>query len=531
VLPPPPLSPRTASFWPTLSDRPGDGNLEIYLQQIPGGQPLRLTNHPANDTDPAFSPDSRSIAFHSARDGGGVYVIPALGGDARLLAAGGQRPRYSPDGAWIAYHTGGWRSYVIPGSGGPPLQVGPGLTSAGMPVWSPDGERLLVLVYGRHRQTDWDWWVVLRLDLAAAERVPTGVWALFSSQGLLELSPGIVPGDWRGDEVLFSTVAGPYQDVSLWRLPVSANSGKATGKPQRLTTGARHALFPYTAADGSFVFAQVNLNFDLWSLPANTAEDRPTGELQRLTQDAAIDVLPSVSADGTKLAFASDRSGTMDIWIKDLVGGKETALTASPAAEVYPVISADGSRVAYRSGSPVQSSVYTISTAGGAPEKACDNCGVARGWTSDKTSLLLTGYRLLPLATKQPVAWSKGSRLRVFFASLSPDDRWVALATFGAGSATAILVAPMRHDPVVEESEWIAITDGSANDGGPRGAPTATGSISFRNGKPFAAFGRYGWTHSRGAPSIRPPLSRISTALVGRREWTSSRRWLRTRSS
>src|SRR6266404_652892 len=39
------------------SDRAGDGNLNIWVQQVGGGEPIRLTNHQANDYQPAFSPD------------------------------------------------------------------------------------------------------------------------------------------------------------------------------------------------------------------------------------------------------------------------------------------------------------------------------------------------------------------------------------------------------------------------------------------------------------------------------------------
>lgn len=76
-----------------------------------GGSLLRLTNDERTKSDPAFSPDGRSIAFLVAEDG--VYgapqvaVMPASGGEARILTAPLDRWvngfRYSADGQWIYF--------------------------------------------------------------------------------------------------------------------------------------------------------------------------------------------------------------------------------------------------------------------------------------------------------------------------------------------------------------------------------------------------------------------------------------------
>ena len=76
-----------------------------------GASLVRLTNDERTKSDPAFSPDGRSIAFLVAEDG--VYgapqvaVMPATGGDARVLTAGLDRWvnefRYSTDGQWIYF--------------------------------------------------------------------------------------------------------------------------------------------------------------------------------------------------------------------------------------------------------------------------------------------------------------------------------------------------------------------------------------------------------------------------------------------
>jgi Tol biopolymer transport system component len=59
-----------------------DGNIDIYVQQIGAGNPLRLTTDPAPDWSPVFSPDGRYIAFTRK---GTLILIPSLGGAEREL--------------------------------------------------------------------------------------------------------------------------------------------------------------------------------------------------------------------------------------------------------------------------------------------------------------------------------------------------------------------------------------------------------------------------------------------------------------
>ena len=54
---------------------------DVWVVQADGGPPVNLTeDHDGRDTYPAWSPDGTQIAFESSRDGGGCYLMPALGG-------------------------------------------------------------------------------------------------------------------------------------------------------------------------------------------------------------------------------------------------------------------------------------------------------------------------------------------------------------------------------------------------------------------------------------------------------------------
>ena len=75
------------------SDRTSEGERDLYVKQVSGGDPIRLTSNSAGNTTPDFSPDGTKIVFRSERDGGGLYEIPAFGGEARLVARDGLNPK------------------------------------------------------------------------------------------------------------------------------------------------------------------------------------------------------------------------------------------------------------------------------------------------------------------------------------------------------------------------------------------------------------------------------------------------------
>ena len=81
------------------SDRNEAGNLDIWVQQIGGRDPIRLTTDEADDSEPAISADGTRVAFRSERSGGGIYVVPSLGGDAVLLAPAAAVRASLPTGA------------------------------------------------------------------------------------------------------------------------------------------------------------------------------------------------------------------------------------------------------------------------------------------------------------------------------------------------------------------------------------------------------------------------------------------------
>lgn len=84
-----------------------DANAEIYAVNVDGTVLTRLTEDPAEDAQPAWSPDGAKIAFASNRDGNfEIYVMSADGSDVERLTddPGNDGFRaWSPDGATIAF--------------------------------------------------------------------------------------------------------------------------------------------------------------------------------------------------------------------------------------------------------------------------------------------------------------------------------------------------------------------------------------------------------------------------------------------
>ena len=145
------------------SDRGGEENLDIWVKQVAGGEPIRLTRNSADDHFPDFSPDGSQIVFRSEQEGGGIYLVSTLGGEERLLAPLGRNPRFSPDGHWIAYWTGyhsvgllgaqaGTDLFVIASTGGVPQGVLKGFAAPGCPVGHPTAAGCCSLATSKDRE-------------------------------------------------------------------------------------------------------------------------------------------------------------------------------------------------------------------------------------------------------------------------------------------------------------------------------------------------------------------------------------------
>jgi Tol biopolymer transport system component len=457
------------------SDRGGEGQLDLWVQRTAGGQPIPLTNDAADDRQPEFSPDGSLIVFRSDRGSGGVYVMPALGGNARLVAEGGRRPRFSPDSSRIAYWAGPWLSgagargpgavFTVPANGGQPTRIADGFSTAREPVWSPEGRSLLF--FGRKVASEgdspsgrFDWWWA---PLDGREPVPTGAYRVMAARGLVSASDSDLVGArleptpkvWTRSGVLFS--AGLGDSVSMWRLGVSPETGQAAEALERVTSGAGFDLEASADNSGRIAFQSSTEGYVSLTLPLDANAGRPSGPIVRQTFWAVGGGRNSMDDAGRLLAYQKSRGNETELWVRDLQAGQERHLVTSRLSNLNPVIAHDGRAVAYSVPDGSRAVGFVAPTDGGTARQVCE-CTLHGWFTDDRRILALDGpavsrrVRAIDVVDRTEADLLKHSTLFFSRVDISPDSRWLA---FGTGPK--VWVAPVRPGNPPGEHEWVTV--------------------------------------------------------------------------
>jgi serine/threonine protein kinase/Tol biopolymer transport system component len=461
------------------SDSGRDGGLDLFIKQVAGGQPIRLTSDGLDNRQPNFSPDGSKIVFRSNRDGvSGIYEIPAFGGQARLVARGGLRPRFSPDGSKVAYWVGSEPSYqtvpgtasvwVVPAGGGQPQRVGSNLTAARDPIWSADGKRLLLIGYTSAKLYDTsslDWWMA---NPDGTEVVKTGAHDALIRAGLpADSLPS--PSCWSTDTnmVLFSAPAGDARNLGEIRL--SPRTGKVEGVPRRLTAGEGSESSPSCASSGALAFDNRESQSNIWFVPFDLNHGRQTGGLEQITEGPAMRGFPSLSKNGSWVAFFSNQAGQTNIWRRDLMTGNESMIAGSSLLQRYPVVSPSGAKIAFGLIEKDGTRTVYVASAGAEPEKVCEGCTRPTDWSSDERALLTYGgapfqVDLLDLATHRQTPLLKHPTYGLLYGHFSPDSRWISFTVRTAPNRARFAIAPFEGPRPIPESAWITIADASIED-------------------------------------------------------------------
>lgn len=257
------------------SDR--DGNNEIYVVNPGGGGETNLTNDPAQDIEPAWSPDGSKIAFASNRDG--VYRV-------YVMDSGGQN--VTP---------------VTP----------PAFVTAGGPTWSPDGAHIAFHGF-ENPGDDYDIWVIASDGSGAPAPVTT--------DPAQDTQPRWSPA---GDRIGFVSTRDGNPELYL--------AGPDGSDLTRLTdTPAEEKEISWAPDASKIAFASPREGGKFQVFVMNPDGSDP----QKITDDPAGAGHPAWSPDGARMAFHSVRDGLHDIWVMKPDGTNQVRLTTDPATDFGP---------------------------------------------------------------------------------------------------------------------------------------------------------------------------------------------------
>ncbi len=446
---------------------------KLFVRNLETGEDEQLTHGDRDDIQPAWAPDGSSIVFVRAQKPGVVlqpgdvfgefaegdlWRLDVRSGNETKLAGDAFNPSFSKSGkiAVDASWAGPRRIWMLDGAGHNPQQVTTDTSEAVAhvaPSWSPDGSRI---AFQNIERTKFDIRVVsldskriswITDDLAEDVRPvwsPTGRFVYFSSDrgGGLNVWRAPVGADGSVASSLQQVTAGAGQDVELamspdakqlafttlrqnadiWRLPVSPESGLATGAPEPVIATTREDSRGAWSPDAESIAFNSDRDGDMNIWVFSLAD----GKTRRLTSGRGGDFQPSWSPDGRRIAFFSSRSGVPNIWTLEIATGRISPLTAGPSISVNPFYSPDGKWIAFQSDRSGRLEVWVMQADGtGARQLASTGVrGHFMRWTDGSDAVIFrSGDRPLtvrvPLTGGEPVPYADpkgGSHV-----SFSPD--------------------------------------------------------------------------------------------------------------
>jgi Tol biopolymer transport system component/DNA-binding winged helix-turn-helix (wHTH) protein len=339
----------------------------IFVKAIGSEQLVQLTRK-FDDCCPVWSPDGRTIAFSRVTNNDiGIYVVSTVGveeqpsanapkaamvtGTAeRKLDTAGVNPRrpelaWSPDGKTLAFN-GGSSIFLLSldKSGVHRLTEPPPLAEDWGPAFSPDGQKVLFV-------------------RSQALGFPEEILSLLASGGEVthiaaERARVLGPPQWSADgqSIIFASDQGSHP--GLWRV-----SADLRDSPVQINDSG---WYPAVSRRGyRLAYQRITRNLSIWQMDLSG----PGKERKMLipsTSETDQGPGPQISPDGTKLAYMSDRSGTMEIWVSDRDGKNPFQLTAVGAAGT-PRWSPDGESIVFDATGRNGPSVYVMSLDGEAP--------------------------------------------------------------------------------------------------------------------------------------------------------------------
>jgi serine/threonine-protein kinase len=239
-----------------------DGNQDIYVMPVEGGEPRQVTSDPGDDMHPDFSPDGSEIVFYSTRHGyRDVFLISADGrSEVRLTDGPGEdyHPSFSPDGLRIAFyresaaHDG---VYVMSrdslgGEWTAPELLTRNATCQPYARWSPDGSRIACIPVLTQQ--------VWTISLQGEERL------LFDG-GATGLSWTGIP-DWSADgRLIYFNAMDSTGAAGQYAIPAAGGIPRQVIRFDDPTKNvSRLPYWPYSLGDGKVYFSVKEIESDIY---------------------------------------------------------------------------------------------------------------------------------------------------------------------------------------------------------------------------------------------------------------------------
>lgn len=460
------------------------GNFDIWVQPIAGGgDPVQVTKSPAPDTEPDWSPDGSRIVFRSEREGGGLYLVPALGGPERRLTSFGVRPKWSPDGSMVLFSAAppGLLSghdallYVVATDGSRPRRVLERFTDDVRNIvswaWHPDSRRISVVASGQGLPDFAVYTVPLERGVPVLTKLPPSLSGRFTV-GEFVWAP-------TGQALYLEHKVNLISNV--WRLSVDPESLEA-GAVVRLTTGPGHETRVAIARDGrKLAFTIKTESIRIWAYALDPVDGSVTGPGEPVTDaTASVPTTAALSPDGRHLAYTISSVGTgrWELWTADLATKRKRLLARDEHIRADPKWSRDGRSVVYqwirlKGGNALENSLGVREMSAG-DEKIlstpAEQIVQPNEWSPDGKSILVSWYRpgrqsvlaLWPLAAA-PDADAGASIVTadpeagLWQGRYSPNGRWISFVANPSGRLFVCVIPSTARR--VGRDKWRRLTD------------------------------------------------------------------------
>lgn len=248
-------------------------------------------------------------------------------------------------------------------------------------------------------------------------------------------SPTLIPdlgGDSSGGKIVFTCYINQIDQICIMN---ADGSGR-----RQLTSLPSTAFYPSLSPDGQTVYFSSNQSgtFEIYSVDING------NGLKRLTNGIGSLYAPEPSPDGSKIIFTINGNG---IWVMNTDGSNPRAITFKD--DIDPTWSLDGSMIAFASNRSGTRQLYVASANGNNVEQVTDlnNMGGRSTWSPDGKQLAFyrgpSGDRDIYVININGEGLDRltngGDNLGP---SWSPDGEWIAFTSFRDGNNEIYIVRP-----------------------------------------------------------------------------------------